>query len=169
MKQYLQKCIVDEVNQTIGPYFGFQCDEVTDSSNWEQLGIYECEKITGAAMCDKIVKSLMDACLDVQLCRSQTMDGSEAIGQTETGWDTKATTDAYGLLKRITDSGFIMCFHTVLHMFGYESGLSSKLQGSTLGIIERIKWSILAKELYLLPEIPILKSYFKSRLKTHRK
>ena len=40
MKKYIQNKIVDEVkNQTIGPYYGIQCDEVTDSSNWEQLGI----------------------------------------------------------------------------------------------------------------------------------
>jgi hypothetical protein len=40
MKKYIQNKIVDEVtNQTIAPYYGIQCDEVTDSSNWEQLGI----------------------------------------------------------------------------------------------------------------------------------
>ncbi|XP_052804678.1 52 kDa repressor of the inhibitor of the protein kinase-like [Mya arenaria] len=60
----------------------------------------------------------------------------EAIGQLESGWDTKAVTDAYGLLKKITDSTFIVCFQTVLHMFGYVIGISSKLQGTSLDIIQ---------------------------------
>ncbi|KAG1714588.1 repressor of the inhibitor of the protein kinase [Nymphon striatum] len=59
-----------------------------------------------------------------------------SIGQTSPGWDTKAITDAYGLLNRITDSHFIMCFQTISFMFGYVTGLSNKLQGSTLVIIE---------------------------------
>ena len=59
-------------SKSIGAYFGYQCDEVTDSSNWEQLGIVlryvmngkpcerlfefiECECITGEAICDKII------------------------------------------------------------------------------------------------------------------
>ena len=49
---------------------------------------------------------------------------------------TEATTEAYSLLNRITDSGFLMCFQTILHMFGYVTGLSGKLQGPTLEIIE---------------------------------
>ncbi|XP_052809413.1 52 kDa repressor of the inhibitor of the protein kinase-like [Mya arenaria] len=60
----------------------------------------------------------------------------EAIGQLESGWDTKAVTDAYGLLKKITDSTFIVCFQTVLHTFGYVIGISSKLQGTSLDIIQ---------------------------------
>lgn len=86
-------CILNEVNQqTIQPYFGFQCDEVTDSSIWERLGIVlrytilntpverllefvECDKVTGEAVCDIIVTSLSEAGLDVQNCRSHTMAG----------------------------------------------------------------------------------------------
>lgn len=267
----MQKCIVDEVKeQPIGPYYGYQCDEVTDSSNWEQLGIIlrytvdnkpverllefvQCDQITGDAICNNIVKSLTEAGLDIQFCRSQTMDGAgnmsgkqagcaarfqllspkanyhycsshdlnlalckccdvkeihvmldalkqlglffkyspkrsrrlemaiatantnlqdkipkskfhvfcetrwvekhttlrdfnqmyepmleclEAIGGLETGWDTKAVTEAHGLLMKITESNFIMCFQTVLHMFGYVTGLCSKLQGSSLDIVE---------------------------------
>ena len=60
----------------------------------------------------------------------------EAIGGLETGLDTKAVTDAHGLLMKITESNFIMCFQTVLHMFGYVTGLCSKLQGSSLDIVE---------------------------------
>ena len=39
-------------------------------------------------------------------------------------------------MKRITDSTFIACFQTVNHFFGYTKGLSCKLQGSTLDVIQ---------------------------------
>ena len=40
VKQFIQTKLINEVkNQAIGAYYGFQCDEVTDSSNWEQLGL----------------------------------------------------------------------------------------------------------------------------------
>ena len=259
-------------SQAIGPYYGYQCDEVSDCSNWEQLGLVlrytvgrkpverllefiPCECITGEALCEKIIESLTNAGLDIQFCRSQTMDGAgnmsgkqagcaarftkqcpravyhycsshdlnlalckscqvkeihimldtlkqlgiffkyspkrsrrleqaieevnesrpapnrikknkfgmfcetrwvekhttlhdfdamyepllvclDAIGSLESGWDSKAVGEAYGLLKRITDSTFIACFQTVLHFFGYIRGLSSKLQGSTLDIVQ---------------------------------
>ena len=39
-KTFIQEKIVEEVrSQQVGPYYGFQCDEVTDASNWEQLGL----------------------------------------------------------------------------------------------------------------------------------
>lgn len=75
IKEYIQEKIVKDVNeQVIGPYYGFQCDEVTDVSNWEQLGIViryvkenkpverllefvSCEKITGKES-DKITTTL---------------------------------------------------------------------------------------------------------------
>ena len=80
-------------SQAIGPYYGIQCDEVCDSSNWEQLGLIlryvkgkkpverllgfiPCDCITGRALCQNIMKSISDAGLDNQLCRSQTMDGA---------------------------------------------------------------------------------------------
>jgi hypothetical protein len=94
IKAFIQKKIVDKVrSQTIGPYFGFQCDEVTDVSNWEQLGIVlrytdeskpverllefvACELISGAAIADKIIESISEVGLDLIKCRSQTMDGA---------------------------------------------------------------------------------------------
>ena len=52
-------------------------------------------------------------------------------------WDRKAIIDANGLLTKITDSTFIVSFQTELHnVFGYVKGLSSKLQGSSLDIVE---------------------------------
>ena len=57
----------------------------------------------------------------------------DAIACTEQGWDTKTVGEAYGLMKRITDS---TCFQTVLHFFGYTKGLSCKLQGASLDIVK---------------------------------
>jgi len=51
-------------------------------------------------------------------------------------WDAKTSTDAYCMLKRVTDHTFIVCFQVILHMFGYIKGLSMKLQGSSLDIIQ---------------------------------
>ena len=40
IEHFIQDVIVHEIKtQSIGPYYGIQCDEVTDSSNWEQLGL----------------------------------------------------------------------------------------------------------------------------------
>ena len=54
-------------------------------------------------------------------------------------WDAKASTDAYGLLKRVTDHTFIVYFQVVIHIFGYVKGLSVKLQGSKLDVIHGYK------------------------------
>jgi len=94
IKEYLQSQIIQELKaQSIGPYFGIQCDEVTDSSGWEQLGIVvryvknftpverllqfvASENITGKELCGHIVKSLEEVGLDIQMCRSMTTDGA---------------------------------------------------------------------------------------------
>jgi hypothetical protein len=60
----------------------------------------------------------------------------EAISALEAGWDAKAVAKANGLLKKITDPTFIVCFQTVRNYFGYFSGISTKLQGSALDIIK---------------------------------
>lgn len=40
IKTYIQKSIVEEVkSQPFGGHFGIQCGEVSDTSNWEQLGL----------------------------------------------------------------------------------------------------------------------------------
>jgi hypothetical protein len=272
IKDYIQNEIVAEItNQRFGPYFGVQCDEVTDSSNWEQLGIVvryvkdnkpverllqfvPCKEITGEAICDKLVTSLRNVGLDISFCRSQTMDGAgnmaghqkgcaalfrkqspkaiyhhcsshdlnlalshsckvreiqimldcvkqlgiffhyspkrsrrleieidewndknpgspikkstfkvfcatrwvekhsvlqdlvemyvpivetlEAIGANESGWDVKSSSDAFGLMKRLTDSTFIIALQTAIHFFRYTKGLSTKLQGRVLDVVE---------------------------------
>ena len=39
-KDFIQSEIVNDIqNQTEAPFFGLSTDEVTDVSNWEQLGI----------------------------------------------------------------------------------------------------------------------------------
>lgn len=94
IKKFIQDTIVQEVrDQPIGPYFGYQCDEVTDASNWEQLGVViryvvngkpierliefiECEEITGMAICESIISCMNEVGLDPNYCRSQTMDGA---------------------------------------------------------------------------------------------
>src|SRR5688572_19482417 len=60
----------------------------------------------------------------------------DAIGSIEADWDSKTSTAAYGLLKSITDHAFIVSFHIVRHFFCYVKGLSAKLQGSTLDVIQ---------------------------------
>ena len=60
----------------------------------------------------------------------------DAIGMLEPNWDTKAMGDAYGLMRRITDPTFIASFQTVLYFFGYTKGLSKKLQGSSIDIVD---------------------------------
>ena len=88
LKTFIQEKIVEELrSQQVGPYYGFQCDEVTDASNWEQLGLViryvtngrpteqllefiDCEEVTGEAICDSIINKLNEIALDPNYCRS---------------------------------------------------------------------------------------------------
>ena len=94
IKDFIQSKIVNEVkNQSIGPLYGIMADEVTDTSNKEQLGLvlrytirnniverlYEyidCKSITGEKVCREIVSILESAQLSVSDCRAQTYDGA---------------------------------------------------------------------------------------------
>ena len=78
IKIFIQNKIVDEIRrQPFGALFGYQYDEVTDSSNWEQLGLViryvkdkrpverllefvQTEETTGQALCQHIITSLTD-------------------------------------------------------------------------------------------------------------
>ena len=73
--------------------------------------------------------------LDFDLLYKPSLSCLDAIGSHEPNWDDKKV-DAYGLMKRITDSTFIACFETILPYFGYLRGISSMLQGSTLDVLE---------------------------------
>ncbi|XP_078679498.1 52 kDa repressor of the inhibitor of the protein kinase-like [Branchiostoma floridae x Branchiostoma belcheri] len=94
MKQFIQETIVHEIDsQEFGAHFGIMADEVTDVSNWEQLGLLvrytkdgkpverlllfaACEEITGRALCDTIVGELRKVSLDPANCRAQCFDGA---------------------------------------------------------------------------------------------
>ena len=58
---------------------------------------------------------------------------------TDKSWDTKAITEANGLLKSIT-SQFIVTFQTNNYVFGFTKSLSVQLQESSQGILVHLKW-----------------------------
>ena len=83
-------------NQSIGPLYGIMADEVTDTSNKEQLGIVlrytigtnvedwlceyvDCKSITGESVCREIVSILESAQYSVSNCYAQTYDGAGNI------------------------------------------------------------------------------------------
>ncbi|XP_062595498.1 uncharacterized protein LOC134256845 [Saccostrea cucullata] len=70
----------------------------------------------------------------------------DAIGFSERGWDGKAVTEAYGFMRRITECTFIVSFQTVLRLFGYLMGLSKKLQGTDIDVIQAYDMVELVKE-----------------------
>ena len=45
----------------------------------------QCDQIAGDAICNNIVKSLMEAGLDIQFCRSHTMDGAGNMSGKQAG------------------------------------------------------------------------------------
>ena len=75
-------------------------------------------------------------------------DFEDSISQQERCLDGKAIVEANGLLKKITDPCFIFTFTVVHHFFGYFSGLSKKLQGSTIdieqayGLVDTVKEAV---------------------------
>ena len=101
MKKYIQQVIVEEVKEG-GVFFGIEADEVTDTSNWEQLGLVvryikngksverlvefiECESCTGKDICEQIIKSLESLGLESKMCRAQTCDGAENMAGCQNG------------------------------------------------------------------------------------
>ena len=103
IKDFIQGEIVKEIkNQEIGPLYGIEADEVTDKSNWEQLGIIlryvkestpverlieyvACEKITGESLCSEIKKVLESLSLKPENCRAQTYDGAGNMAGCQNG------------------------------------------------------------------------------------
>ena len=59
-----------------------------------------------------------------------------AIAKLERGWDRKAIVEANGLLSQMKDSAFIVSFVVVHHFFGYFKGISRKLPGSAVDIVQ---------------------------------
>jgi hypothetical protein len=94
MKDYILGVIRSEIQQQdIGPLYSIQCDEVTDSSNWSQLGVVlrytknkmpvgrfpayvPCESVTEEALADSINGCLTKSGLDAKCCQHITVDGA---------------------------------------------------------------------------------------------
>lgn len=91
MRQYTQDSITTQVKAS--GFYGISADEVTDVSNWEQIGLVvrylhnnqpvekllefiECESCTGQQICEHIVTCLRNLGLNPELCRAQTYDGA---------------------------------------------------------------------------------------------
>ena len=92
VKQYVQSIIIQQIKDG-GGFYGIQADEVTDVSNWEQLGLVvryicngqvverlleyiKCESCTGEKVSEAIISTLQQLQLDPMLCRAQTYDGA---------------------------------------------------------------------------------------------
>ena len=73
----------------------------------------------------------------------------EAVGCLETNWDGKTVNEAFGLMKKITDSTFIASFKIVRHFFGYTKGLCLRLHGSTLDNVQGFMMVTCVKSLLL--------------------
>ena len=58
------------------------------------------------------------------------------ISERERSWDTKAEVEARGLMLKIADPQFLASFQTIRNFWGYLSGLSMKLQGTSLDILQ---------------------------------
>ena len=94
IKDYIQSQIVADINNQIGgPYYGISANEVTDCSNWEQLGIelqyvkdsaaveklieyVKCHNIKGNTIEKLITDTGTNVGLKTSLCSSQTYDGA---------------------------------------------------------------------------------------------
>ena len=92
--EYIQAQIVKDVaEQSVPSVYGISADEVTDSANWEQLGVViryiengqpverllqyiQCESITGENIAKSIIECLNNVGLDPKKCRAQTYDGA---------------------------------------------------------------------------------------------
>ena len=101
----LLSCIKSEIvkdiqSQTEGPFFGISTDDVSNVSNWEQLGIVaryvrncegiekllefvQCDDIKGASIAEFIINALNNADLNPQMCRAETYDGAGNMAGTE--------------------------------------------------------------------------------------
>ena len=61
----------------------------------------------------------------------------EAICSIEPGWDSKTTSEAYGLMKRIADSNCTIS-NRASFFYCYIRGINVKLQGSTMDVLDSI-------------------------------
>ena len=94
IKDYIQDAIISDVKtQSQGPLYTVEADEVTDVSNWEQMGLVirylrdaqpverlveyvQCESTKEEAIFNNIQRSLTSIRLHLEECRGQTYDGA---------------------------------------------------------------------------------------------
>ena len=91
MADVIREAIVKDVKNS--HYYAILADEVTDVSEWEQLGValryvkdghahekliefVACEGITGVEICKSLLDTLVRFSLDPKLCRAQGYDGA---------------------------------------------------------------------------------------------
>lgn len=94
MGQYIQSQIITEVKS--GAFYGIIADEVTDVSDWEQLGVairyvqdhaaverlvefVACTSVKGEDLCMHLMNTLRMLGLDPKACRAQAYDGAGAM------------------------------------------------------------------------------------------
>ena len=94
MSQYIQAQIIADVKHS--KYYGILADEVTDVSDWEQLGValryvkdnvaherlvefVACESVTGNDICEYLLSTLQQLGLSPNNCRAQAYDGAGAM------------------------------------------------------------------------------------------
>ena len=98
MPSCIQKFIQSEIvnhnqNQTEGLFLGISADKVPDVPNWDQLGIFvhrvikklckfvQCDNIKGESMTDFLINALNNACLNPQMCCTQTFNEAGNVEQ----------------------------------------------------------------------------------------
>nr|XP_054760699.1 52 kDa repressor of the inhibitor of the protein kinase-like [Lytechinus pictus] len=137
MMDYIQGQILEEINaQGSGPFYGLVADEVTDVSNWEQLGVIvrylkddvpverlleyvKCEDITGKSIADYIIKCVINVGLDPMMCRSQTYDGAGNMAGRQKG--------AANQFRENTNNSKAIYFHCASHELNLALSKASKV------------------------------------------
>jgi len=101
IEKFIYEVIIKQVKDG-GGFFGIGTDEVTDTSNWEQVGLVvqyfyngepierlaeyiECDICTGQAICNHIVQSLIKLGLGPTMCRAQTYHGAGNMAGCQNG------------------------------------------------------------------------------------
>ena len=137
IKDFIQSEIVNDIqNQTEGPFFGISADEVTDVSNWEQLGIVvryvrncqaiekllefvQCDDVKGASIAEFIINALNNAGLYPQMCRAQTYNGAGNMAGKEKGAAAKFCSE--------TGNEKAVYFHCTSHELNLSLSKASKI------------------------------------------
>ena len=118
-----------------GHFFGISAVEVTDVSNWEQLGIVvryvrncqaiekllefvQCDDVKGASIAEFIINAL-NAGLYPQMCRAQTNDGAGNMAGKKKGATAKFCSE--------TGNEKVVYFHCTSHELNLSLSKASKI------------------------------------------